>query len=95
MKSAFILHKKHSFFDKIFSLVNALYVMENISQIDKTIYTDNFASKFTYYYYYYYYYYYLSVGFFTLALVDDLSLEAERQQVSLGLQDFSQYFAWS
>ena len=33
--------------------------------------------------------------FFTPVLVDGLSLKSELQQVSSGLQDYSQYSSWS
>ena len=41
--------------------------------------------------YYYYYYHYYSMRFFTPAFADGLSLESEWHQVSLSLQDSSQY----
>ena len=42
-----------------------------------------------------YYNNYTPCAFLTSVLTDGLSLESERQQVSLGLQDFSQYSGWS
>ena len=45
-------------------------------------------SEMKYYYYYYYYYY---CEFFTPVWTRGLSREFERQQVSSGFQDFSQY----
>ena len=42
--------------------------------------------------FYYFYYYFIPSEFFALPLAGDLSPESERQQVSSGLQDFSQYF---
>ena len=46
-------------------------------------------------YYYYYFYYYSLFEFFTPVFAGDLSQESERQQVLLGLQDYSQYSARS
>ena len=39
----------------------------------------------------YYYYYFTPSEFFTLALADGLSQEFEWQQVSLSVQDFSEF----
>ena len=48
--------------------------------------------KYLYFYYYYCYYnYFTPWEFFTPVLTNDLSLVSEWQQVSLGLQDSSQY----
>ena len=47
------------------------------------------------YHHYYYHYYFTPCEFFTPALVGDHSLKFERQQVSSGLQDSSQYSSQS